>query len=278
MKIFEVEGHKPSLLPEGRDWELVWYDEFDDDVLDESKWSFRMHLLHKPHPAFTNKGISFRDSNIILSVIEEDGRYYSPHLQTGENYLDRPNTESEGPIAKFGEQKFLHRYGYYEARVKLQKQKGWWSAFWMQSPTIGCSPNPETAGVELDIMECFIPGIVAPHTIHWGGYGPDHDNIDSNHEKVLPPLHETVLEPTEDDYHVFGMHWEKDGYTFYIDGKQSGKKIPGPVSHVPQFILLSTECDGYRYTGEPTEDLKNIKLPDEFVVDYVRVFDEVPTR
>ena len=33
-------------------------------------------------------------------------------------------------------------------------------------------------------MECFEPGILAPHTIHWGGYGPDHDNIDSNLQKV----------------------------------------------------------------------------------------------
>ena len=276
MQKYVVEGHKESLLPENKNWKLVWNDEFDGDTLDETKWDFRLHLFHKPHPAYSKKGISFDgNSNLIMSVVEEDGQFYSPQLQTGENFLDRPNTDSEWPVAKFKEPKFLHKYGYYEVRIKLQKQKGWWSAFWVQSPTIGCSPNPETAGVELDIMECFIPGTIAPHTIHWGGYGPDHDNIDSNHEKIIPPEHDIVLEETEDGFHTFGMHWEKDGYTFYIDGKQSGKKIPGPVSHVEQFILLTTECDGYRYTGGPTEDLKNISLPDQVVVDYVRVFDEI---
>ena len=34
--------------------------------------------------------------------------------------------------------KFLHRYGYYEARFRLQKMPGWWSAFWMQTET----PSP----------------------------------------------------------------------------------------------------------------------------------------
>ena len=276
MQKYAVEGHKDSLLPDNKNWKLVWNDEFDGDTLDETKWDFRLHLFHKPHPAYTTKGISFDgNSNLIMSVFEENGQFYSPQLQTGENFLDRPNTDSEWPVAKFKEPKFLHNYGYYEARVKLQKQKGWWSAFWVQSPTIGCSPNPETAGVELDIMECFTPGIIAPHTIHWGGYGPDHDNIDTNHEKIIPPEHDIILEESEDGFHTFGMHWEKDGYTFYIDGKQSGKKIPGPVSPVEQFILLTTECDGYRYTGDATEDLKNITLPDQFVVDYVRVFDEV---
>lgn len=276
MQLFKIDGHKDSLLPDGKKWELVWNDEFDGETLDESKWDFRMCLLHKPHPAYTKKGVALNGKScLVMSVVEEDGHFYSPQLQTGENFLDRPNCESEWPVARFKKPKFMHRYGYYEARVRLQKQKGWWSAFWMQSPTIGCSPNPGTAGVELDIMECFEPGIIAPHTIHWGGYGPDHDNIDSNHEKVIPPLHNTVLEPSADGFHTFGMHWEKDGYTFYIDGKQSGKKICGPVSHVEQFILLTTECDGYRYTGEPVEELKNIKLPDEFIVDYVRVFDEV---
>ena len=34
--------------------------------------------------------------------------------------------------------KFLHRYGYDEARFRLQKMPGWWSAFWMLTET----PSP----------------------------------------------------------------------------------------------------------------------------------------
>ena len=66
------------------------------------------------------------------------------------------------------------------------------------------------------------------------------------------------------------------------------------VSEVEQFVVVSTECHGYhrlfpnetnssnlagdivkKQVGKPSEFLKKAKLPDEFIVDYVRVFDEV---
>ena len=46
MKIFEIEGHAPSLLPDG-EWKLFWSDEFDGDTLDTSKWSFRLNFWGK---------------------------------------------------------------------------------------------------------------------------------------------------------------------------------------------------------------------------------------
>jgi hypothetical protein len=44
-----------------------------------------------------------------------------------------------------------------------------------------------------------------------------------------------------------------------------------------QFILVTAECSGYR-KGGPASELTQAKLPDDFVVDYVRVFDEVLAR
>lgn len=37
MQKFELEGHAPSLLPDGMNFKLVWSDEFDGDTLDASK-------------------------------------------------------------------------------------------------------------------------------------------------------------------------------------------------------------------------------------------------
>ena len=71
------------------------------------------------------------------------------------------------------------------------------------------------------------------------------------------------------------MLWMPEGYTFYVDGKQDGKTIAAPVSHVPQFILLSTEVNGYRSSAHTASDEARAaaKSGDTFVVDYVRVFD-----
>ena len=60
---------------------------------------------------------------------------------------------------------------------------------------------------------------------------------------------------------------------------KEGSVTIGPVSQVEQFILVSTECHGYRENGTPDPLLEQAVLPDYFEVDHVRVFDAVnPTE
>ena len=69
------------------------------------------------------------------------------------------------------------------------------------------------------------------------------------------------------------MSWDENGYVFYFDGKETARSN-GPVSKVEQFILLSTEIQGYR-SDKPKTTWTEEELNDRFIVDYVRVFDEV---
>ena len=73
------------------------------------------------------------------------------------------------------------------------------------------------------------------------------------------------------------MRWTPSGYTFYVDGVQDGETLTTPVSHVPQFILISTEVNGYRSSTHSATDetRETAKLGDAFIVDYVRVFDYI---
>ena len=265
--------HAESILPAGKKWKLVWNDEFDGDALDTTKWEYRLHLLQKRHNTFTDEGLTLKDSCVHLNLIEKDGQFYSQHLQTGYNYLDRPGktccfSGNSGkfvwPISKLREHKFLHKYGYYECRAKLQQKPGWWSAFWLQSPITGCCLDPKLAGVEVDIMENFERDNTITHVNHWDGCGDDHKSIASKRFDIGH---------TPDEFHLFGCEWAKDGYTFYVDGKQTFH-VDGPVSNQKQFILVSTECMGYRTSDNPDPRLKG-SVPDAFVVDFVRVYDEV---
>jgi beta-glucanase (GH16 family) len=115
------------------------------------------------------------------------------------------------PIGKLKENKYTHRYGYYECRCRLQQQKGWWSAFWLQSPIIGASLDPKKSGSEVDIMESFKPGVITSHNVFTGGYGLDMQRI-----KV------GGLSLDEKDFHTFGVLWLPDKYVFYVDGKEDG--------------------------------------------------------
>jgi beta-glucanase (GH16 family) len=166
------------------------------------------------------------------------------------------------PLGKLKKSLFTHTYGYYECRCRLQQKNGWWSAFWMQSPTIGCDIDPAVAGVEIDIMESFRPGNVVKHNVFSGGYGQD-----MHRNKVGGEIDLAV-----EEFHRFGLLWDETGYTFYIDGKEDGH-IDADVSHRPEFILISTEPQGYRYEDhQPTAKAK-AAIGDTFLVDYVRVFD-----
>ena len=286
MKKFEVNGHEPSYLPEG-EWKLVWNDEFDGPELDRSKWDFRLNFWGKKAEAYIDEGIVFDgNSNIEFHRVEKNGYYVSPQLQTGSNSFDIPK-EDKGmwgdiwPLGELPEPKFMHRYGYYEVRCKFQKiPESMACAFWTQSPSIGTTYDPQYSGIESDIMEQFETGKVTTGNIY-GGYGKNF----TDEGRVTYDLKET-----EDGFHTFGMHWTENEYVFYCDGEVVSRTSEN-VSKVPQFILLTTEIKGYRQNeplkiGEECvsgnafwiDERKKVSdsfIDDCFVVDYVRVFDEV---
>ena len=280
MKKFDVKDHSPSFLPDGK-WELVWADEFDGTELDRSKWDFRLNFWGERFDAYTDQGIVLDgNSHIELHRVEKNGRYVSPHLQTGCNSFDVPKGDSDNPwnqneiwpLGRLEPPKFVHRYGYYECRCKFQKEpETMWSAFWTQSPTIGARFEPEWCGIESDIMEHFHQGEATTGNIY-GGYGKQF--CEGGRVRY-------GLEDTEDGWHYFGMDWSPDGYVFYCDGKEVSR-YNDHVSHVPQFILLTTEVHGYRWTEKEKESVDHVPydiigefVDDAFIVDFVRVFDRI---
>ncbi|MBQ8357426.1 MAG: glycoside hydrolase family 16 protein [Clostridia bacterium] len=271
MKKYEVKDHAPSLLPDGYHFELVWSDEFDGDTLDTSKWDYRLCMMGKRHPAWTDKGVKIENGCAVFGIFEENGEIVSSQLQTGYNFMDQPTEKTtfgkdhlQWQIGKLRESKYLHRYGYYECRCRLQQLPGWWSAFWLQSPIIGASLDPKKTGSEVDVMESFKPGEVKHHNVFTGGYG-----LDMQHYKVGGDF-----QVDEKEFHTFGCLWLPDRYIFYVDGVEDGV-IDHIVSGTDQFILISTEPRGYRFEDHrPTEEAKAAaRMGDTFLVDHVRVFD-----
>ena len=269
MQEFKLEQHTASLLPDGKKWKLIWNDEFDGRELDRSKWDFRLHFWGKRFPAFTEEGVELDgQSHLRIHLIERDGQYCSAQLQTGSLTYDLPRPE-EGfwPFGGYQKQRFLHKFGYYEIRCRLNRQAGWWTAFWLQSPSIGAHPDAAQCGVECDIMESQdypTEGKIRCGNI-WNGYGEDGKG--SGHRKF-------ILKDTPDGWHRFGVDWSSAGYVFYTDGEEVNR-VEGPVSNVEQFLLITAEPMGYRDFTNPGPDplLKQIVFPEYFEVDYVRVFD-----
>lgn len=303
-KVDAVVNHAASYLPREKKWQLVWHDEFDGTALDETKWDFRTHYWGKRSPTFTDhEGVVLDgDSHLQLHMIRKDGKFMSPHLQTGSNSFDIPrDTDGFWPLGEMQKPKYMHGFGYYEIRCKLPKNDGWHAAFWLQAPSIGTAFDPQFCGVECDIMENY-----RQHTEGkilcgngWGGYGKN---------SKWPGHFAFPYQETADGWHYYGVDWSAEGYTFYADGIMIGRQFPPecPVSCVEQFILVSTEChgyhtplrgqgnrlgldevcavnvenkdaydaqSGYQMTGIPVDVLAKAVLPDYFEVDFVRVYD-----
>lgn len=277
------EGKAASLLPSGKNWKLVWHDEFDGKEIDRTKWMCRESFWGYDMPALSHdwEGVEMTGETVKLHLVRKGDDFTSPQLQTGSLTFDVPR-DSSGfwPFGKRKRPLFMKKYGYFEIRCRQPKCPGWHSAFWFQSPSIGAHPDPAYAGIETDIMENY-----QQHTKGkivggngWSGYGKDScwfDHFEWTHEE------------TADGWHNYGCDWSPEGYVFYCDGKKVGEQN-FPVSHVPEFVLVTTEAAGYRKVapdggltagrktkewGKPDPRLFDVKLPDCFEVDYVRVYD-----
>jgi len=226
-------------LPAGKQWTLAWHDEFDGTELDESKWETppdakrRDGWWMRKAVALDGKG------NLALSVLKE-----------GDRYLD-------GCARTRG--KFEHAFGYYVARVQLQKQAGHWSAFWLYNNCVGKVGNEGRDGTEIDIYEKPWLDDRVQHALHWDGYGKEHK---SEGKKVEVP-------GIMDGWHTFSLWWAPEEYVFYVDGKETWRSNAGGVCQVPLYVKLSDEI------GTWAGDIAKAELPDSFLVDYVRVYDVV---
>jgi beta-glucanase (GH16 family) len=235
----EITDELPS-PPEGKTWKLVWNDEFDGDKLDASKWD--VPDSRRRDGWWSPKAVSVENGHLVISTLKD-----------GDKYLDAC-VRTRG--------KFEHAHGYYVARIKLQEQPGHWSAFWLYNSCVGKVGNEGRDGTEIDIMEKPWLDDRVQHALHWDGYGSAHRS--KGQVSTVPDVME--------GFHTFSLWWKPDGYIFYVDGKETWKTDDGGVCQVPLYIKLSDEI------GKWGGDITKAKLPDRFLVDYVRVYDLVNAK
>jgi len=247
----ETPAAVPSNLPAVADslkWVMVWNDEFNGKSLDEAKWS---HVSWVPAGEDQPRRDGFWRPD--AAVLNGDGQlmmltYYDP---VKKRYID-------GAIHTLG--KYEKLYGFFEARIQLQKQPGHWSAFWLFNAQVHTVGDQGRDGTEVDIMEKISPKDDAVyHTLHWDGYEAAHQSVYKL--PVIPGLRES--------WHTYAVWWSESGYCFYIDGTETWRTSAGGVCRNPLHILLSDEV------GTWAGSISSAALPDLWLVDFVRVYDLV---
>ncbi|HPY52002.1 MAG TPA: glycoside hydrolase family 16 protein, partial [Sedimentisphaerales bacterium] len=219
------------------EYKLIWSDEFDGQTLDSTRWDYR--------------GLGpRRDAVNVKETVSLDGE--------GHLVLTTKRAGDAYHTAMIGTQgRFETTFGYFECRVRLQEQVGHWSAFWLQSPSLG-QPlgDPAAAGTEIDIFEYLRKdGDRVHHNLHWDGYGEHHKHAGTT----------VTVAGLQRGWHTFGLLWTDREYVVYVDGKETWRSDKG-VSHRSQYIILSLEV------GKWAGDIAQAQLPDHLYVDYVRVY------
>ncbi|HOM16159.1 MAG TPA: glycoside hydrolase family 16 protein [Thermoguttaceae bacterium] len=238
----EAKLQPPDVLPPapaGQKWRLLWHDEFDSQQIEESKWNIPECKIRDAW--WTRKAVALDgQGRLRMRVFKEEGRYYDAGIHT--------------------RGKFEHTFGYFVVRMQLQQQPGHWSAFWLWNNDM---PSAKER-FEIDIMERPWLDDRIQHTFHWGPSGTGH--------RSLP--HQPRIPGVEKGWHTFALWWTPEKYVFYVDGKKTWEPKEVPIWKEPLYILITDEIQFGGWAG----DIRKAAVPDEFLVDYVRVYELVDAQ
>ena len=242
----------PEFDPVKAGWKLVWSDEFDGTEVDwTNTWMNSPWAPTLPRLVENRKYASLKDGML--------------HIRC--EWKKNEKGEIKGHTIGLYSRKHFG-YGYYEARLRFTKHKGWWAAFWMNNEGRN---NQLGGGYEIDIFEDYSTRggkhIIA-NNLHITR-GPNHNSYGYHFN----------LPGSLDDFYVIGLKWTPLEVSTYLNGKlikTSAMHSPymsdtyDAISHAfcttAQYICLSGQCgqSGGKSDEEGFE---------EYLVDYVRAYE-----
>lgn len=237
-------------------YELVFEDEFDGDELDPDIWKHRCEGERRcGFNADTQ--VKLENGNCVLTGEYQENGKFGPGWYTGMIALKKPYCR-----------------GYFEIRCKCNRDKGFWSAFWIQDlgdPYDHYRSNGGINGAEIDIFEAMNADKLTKNwrnsvsqTIHCNGYDDNIEQIDTLSIGIFK-----VKNDIYNEYNTYGLKWTEDEYIFYINGKETGRSSFGKgVSVVPEELIVSLEIPDEM----PEKIAENKDYQTQMTVDYVRIY------
>jgi beta-glucanase (GH16 family) len=253
--------HLSSIFVQAGNWKLVWSDEFNYQGLpDPAKWTFEEGFLRNHESQYYTQArlenCRVEHGNLVIECRQD---HFAPTNHAPVQYTSASIT------TKY---KASWQYGRIEVRAKIPQGKGVWPAIWTLGTNVTTVGWPRCG--EIDIME-FV-GKQPDHiygTIHYALQGKPQANQGS-----------FCTRRPVDGFHRYAIEWTPERIDFYFDEhkyhsvliSQAGPPDRNPFCQ-PHFIILNFALGGD--WGGPIDDAK---LPQKFLIDYVRVYQANPGR
>ncbi|AVR47470.1 glycosyl hydrolase [Christiangramia fulva] len=249
-----------------QDYQLFWHDEFNyHGKPDKEKWNFEkgfIRNLEEQYYTSRRKNARVKDGRLFLTALKE--KYRNRNFEAGASnwkyYTHFANYTSASINTK---NKFEIKYGRIEVRAKLPAGKGVWPAIWMLGADFDEKGWPNTG--EIDIMEHVGK---APDEIHATVHFPYNNSMGYDSKGTMKKINN----PAE-DFHVYSIDWDENKIDFLIDNEiyHSFRIADAGEENNPfrkPFYLIINLALGGNWAGEVDPEI----FPQQFVIDYVRVF------
>ncbi len=235
-------------------YNLVWADEFDNNILDPNTW---VHDLGDGCPNVcgwgNNEAIWYQTPN---ATVADDFLTIEAKEEAVNGY-----SHTSSRIKTQGNESF--QYGRIDVRAKLPYSQGLWPAIWMLGDNISTVGWPSCG--EIDIME-LIGGANNDSVSHGTGHWND------NGHTYLGGSYSLGSGIFADQFHVFSIIWNASTIQWFVDDTLFYTlDISGPAQtefHDPFFFILNVSVGG-NWPGYP--DASSV-FPQTMEVDYIRVF------
>ena len=306
------EGRVPNVtLPNGvpTNYDLTWFDEFDGDKLDRTKWDYSLSSFdpkNRTQMHFTDDpaNVSLKDGILHLTALYTPKQWKWNDQTKKHEWVDRENTYVDSKTkqtitykAPFtsGAIQTRDRHGkvltefvgdfYAESRIKLPFSESSWASFWMTGTKGGGSP---TSG-EIDVFESkgYDPKFIQANIHTAPTPEPGKEKYSDQYQKKLPNNGDT-----QTAFHTYGVLKEGDKITFFYDGQalytvkySEIKKNEAFVNPENGFILRLTHIVGGSFVKDfgknatrnytdaiPYKDSYKDGSRSDMQIDYVRVW------
>ena len=235
----QVRNAKPAAVSGTQDpgnqlpgWVLKFSEEFEDNVLNYTKWS--------PHPP----------AKLILDGLQT----WTPEaieISGGQAHLTARKNQtgySSGILTTFDT--FAQTYGRFETRFRMPSGRG-------LEPLFQLLPIPTGDVPSIDVMDAIgSEPAKALFANRWGDSHADRDYAGSYKVTDLSV-----------GFHIIAIEWDEEKIVWTVDGVERFHSFDG-VPHQPMYLAVSLGV-GTQRAGEPDE---HTKFPASLDIDYIRVF------
>ena len=241
----------------GKYTRLVWSDEFSGTGLpDSGKWGYEKGYVR-------NGEVQYYAANRIENAVQRNGNLVIT-ARNDSAMIDgkiRPVTSASVITKGKGDWKYCRM----EVRAKLPSCLGTWPAIWMMPTSAVYGGWPKSG--EIDIMENV-------------GYDPNNIYFNLHTEKYNHSIGtgrgtSTSCSDPDKTYHIYAIEWFNDHIDWFFDNQKvftvqdDGTGWESWPLDQPFYLILNFAFGG-GWGGQKGIDLNS--LPQEFLIDYVRVF------